>query len=246
MVRLVRHPNSIHYGDPRLFQVTLQSANEAEEVLLSATRLRTTSCTVRIFPDVPWSERQKRKQNPDDFRKRQDAKSVLVHGVPELKISSDLEAKAHDWDEWRFIRELLSLENVIATSTSRLPLSPNYKGCGLRVMKIPLHSEMMVEYVINTWRKMRQMLPSEIRIKTMGTEPPTGHVTLSKQRTNTILPPCSSDQRQCQNTLPAEGGQVGHPPVGAESSIQRPELAVGSAASVLQKYYRQPTPQGSA
>lgn len=228
MTRLIRHPNSVHYGEPRLLQVTLHSGNDAEAVLLSATLLRTTSCTVRIFPDVPWTERQKRKHKPEDFRKQKDVQSILVHGVPELLSSNEPEARAHDWDEWRFIREVLSLDNVIAISTSRLPSSPNYKGRGPRVLKVILQSKLMAVRTLEMWHRMRRYLPSEIRIKSMITQPRTEKLRLNNQGTCAPTSPCDYEPGPSQICPPAEA-------IDSEKCICQSETTPEPLSAVQQK-----------
>ncbi|CAH8443811.1 unnamed protein product [Dicrocoelium dendriticum] len=122
--RISRHPNALHYGEPRLLRVTLNSADETEAVLLSANRLRNDSSGVRILPEIPWKERSGDPANKDRYRISQDKKTVIAHGVPELTDSSSDDAQIHDREQWHYIREVLSLENVVVTSLTRIPISP--------------------------------------------------------------------------------------------------------------------------
>lgn len=169
--RIARHPNSVHYGEPRLLRVTLNSADETETVLLSANRLSKTSSEVRILPDVPWKERSKDGSIQEGNKKHHDKRVVIVHGVPEHQAPCSDEAQAHDRDQWRYIREALSLENLVATSLTRIPMSPNYKGSGPRLLKLVLQSETAAQSMLENWAKFRDRLPTEIRLKAVLSQP---------------------------------------------------------------------------
>ncbi|CAH8443504.1 unnamed protein product [Dicrocoelium dendriticum] len=103
--RISRHQNALHYGEPRLLRVTLNSADETEAVLLSANSLRNDSSGVRILPEIPWKERAGDRANKDSYRISQDKKTVIAHCVPELTDSSSDDAQMHDREEWHYIRE---------------------------------------------------------------------------------------------------------------------------------------------
>ncbi|CAH8559136.1 unnamed protein product [Dicrocoelium dendriticum] len=247
LCRIIRHLNSLHYGEQRLLQVTLQSGNEAETVLLSAHRLRDSSCGVRIFPDISWSERRQRKQNPGEHRKQTDERSIFVHGVPETQAPEESQVKAHDLEEWRYFREAPSLHDVIASSTSRLPISPNYKGSGPRVLKVLLYSKQTVETVLGNWHKFRTKLPSEIRLKAVGTRPPMDKGTRNQQEVVAIPAVCISvpehnetpqpyDEEGKDSLLQIDSGRCRLPTV----------MAPGSLQETHQKNVPQPTQQGSA
>ncbi|CAH8565474.1 unnamed protein product [Dicrocoelium dendriticum] len=165
ITRVTRHPNSAHYGEPRILRITLASTDDVEAVLLSAYHLRGERSKIRIFPDVPWSERQREKNNLDDRNTASWRKTTLVHDVPELLTARDEEAHAHDLEEWRYIRETLSAGDVILQSISRLPVSPHYKSNGPSILKLVVQSQQMAAKLMRNWHKMHNALPSELRFK---------------------------------------------------------------------------------
>jgi hypothetical protein len=164
LTRLVRHHKSTHFGEPRLLRVTFKTEKDMEAVLLSSYKLRQEAHKIRIFPDVPWIDRQKRKNAPTT-RDSHDVKSVYIHGVPEVSPEDVGKTRDHDHTEWAYILTSLSLENVCATSITRVPRSPNYLGNGPRIMKVSLLTDDMVNVVCQCWKQNRYKFPSELRLK---------------------------------------------------------------------------------
>ena len=168
MIRIVRHHESAHYGEPRLLRVTFETEKDMETVLSSAYKLQHTEHKARIFPDVPWHLRQ-RKKNPLTSQNHLESKSIYVHGVPEASTEDVGKIRDHDKEEWTYIMNVLSLENVCATSIFRVPRSPNYQGNGPRIIKVNLLTADMVGIVYQSWRQNRAKFPTELRLKCSST-----------------------------------------------------------------------------
>ncbi|CAH8602008.1 unnamed protein product [Dicrocoelium dendriticum] len=66
---------------------------------------------------------------------------------------------------WPFSPETLSLDNVAARALKRLPLSPNYRERGPRILKRLVQSKQRATEVLERWRRHRKSLPSELRLK---------------------------------------------------------------------------------
>ncbi|CAH8536993.1 unnamed protein product [Dicrocoelium dendriticum] len=172
--RVARHPTSVCSGEPRIARGTLDSADETEAVLLSAVRLRNSPSGVCILPDLPWKDNPKEAVDQRGVPNRDSKKTIFVHGVPELLHSSDHVARTHDREQWCYIREALSVDNVIAKFLTSVPSSPNYKGCGPRLMKVILHSEGMTQVLLDCWLRFRARMPTGIRLKAAGERPKVG------------------------------------------------------------------------
>lgn len=139
--------------------------------MLSSYRLRSSTSGLHIFPDIPWKERPKATNSKTENRRSENKKTIIIHGVPELLNHSPDEVEAHDREQWCFIREKLSLSNVIAQSITRIPTSSKYKGCGPKLIKLVLQSELMVPVLLANWVNFRGRLPTEIRLRAAGTQP---------------------------------------------------------------------------
>ena len=166
LTRLSRPPSSGHAGEPRLLRIQLKSLVDVEDVLLSAHILRSASLKTRIFPDIPWSQRQEKKENPEKAKKASEKKTVLIHGIPESQATDEKGKRAHDCQEWKFIQELIGTKDIVTTSVSRLPHSPNYKGTGPRILRVSMLQEEMVTSMLETWYVKRRLAPPELRIHT--------------------------------------------------------------------------------
>ena len=165
LTRLTRHPSSEHANLPRLLRVTLKNMEDVESVLLSAYKLRSASVACRIFPDIPWSQRQQKKEKPSEARITDQKRAVFVHGIPESPNNDESEKRAHDCREWKFIQELIGTKGIITTGMYRIPYSPNYKGSGPRILKVLLLNEVMVTTLLETWYAKRSVAPPELRIR---------------------------------------------------------------------------------
>lgn len=165
VARITRHPNSKHYGEPRLLRVVLNSITEVESVMLSVGRLRDGQCTIRIFPEATWSDRYRGNRSYEEHQRETLGRTILLHGVPAVDSCIEQEHEIHDKEQWFYIRETLSLNDVLAVSVSRLRRSPNYKGNGPRVLKVVLQSQQMADRLLKTWNNLRDRLPSELRLK---------------------------------------------------------------------------------
>lgn len=165
LTRLSRPPKSPHAGEPRLLRVLLKNESDVETVLLAAFKLRLAKSVIRIYPDIPWRDRQLRKEDHKKDTRIDDFRAVFVHGVPELNDTDELKNKQHDCSEWRYIKELLGTDNIITTRLSRLPHSTNYKGTGPRILKVCLNSEQMVSSLLSSWYQHRRNAPPDLRIR---------------------------------------------------------------------------------
>lgn len=166
LTRLSRPRSSPHAGEPRLLRVTLKNMKDVEDILLSSHLLRNESTAVRIFPDIPWSERQKIRKDPITAKTVHGKKMLMIHGIPESNDDNGWNKKEHDHHEWKFIQDLLGIKDVLTTRLSRLPHSPNYQGIGPRILKVSLLNEKMVESVVETWRSNKTILPPELKLRT--------------------------------------------------------------------------------
>ena len=165
LTRLSRPPRSPHAGEPRLLRVLMKNESDVETVLLSAFKLRLAKSVIRIYPDIPWRERKHRKDEAKVVTMDDDLRSVFVHGVPELKDADELKNKQHDCTEWKYIKELLGVDNIITTKIFRLPHSTKYKGNGPRILKVSFSSDQMVTSLLSSWYQHRNIAPPDLRIR---------------------------------------------------------------------------------
>ena len=163
LTRLSRPPTSPHAGEPRLLRVLMKNESDVETVLLSAFKLRLAKSIIRIYPDIPWKERKILKDGAKFVTMDVDLRSVFVHGVPELKDADELKNKQHDCTEWKYIKELLGVDNIITTKIFRLPHSTNYKGNGPRILKVTLSSDQIVTSLLSSWYQHRNIAPPDLR-----------------------------------------------------------------------------------
>lgn len=174
--------------------------DDVEEVLLSAHNLRTLSPKIRIFPDVPWSERQQKKDNPLTAKIVKDKKTVLIHGIPESQENDTIKRRAHDCREWKFIQELIGTKDVITTGLTRLPYSPNYKGTGPRILKVSVLQESMVTSLLETWYAKRRLAPPEVRLRPAETKLNTEKYNRKNDSLNATTSKCSTLANETENS----------------------------------------------
>ncbi|KAF8561739.1 hypothetical protein P879_08292 [Paragonimus westermani] len=96
LTRLSRRPISLHAGEPQLLRVTLESMTAVEEVFLTVHRLRLKQSPIRVFADIPWTERMRRREEKSTHLKLRDVNAVFIHGVPECTVMDTVEAKTHE------------------------------------------------------------------------------------------------------------------------------------------------------
>ncbi|KAF8570745.1 hypothetical protein P879_00907 [Paragonimus westermani] len=73
-----------------------------EEVLPAAYQLRLKQSPIRVFADIPWTERMRRREEKSTHLKLRDVNAVFIHGVPECTVMDTVEAKTHECSQWRF------------------------------------------------------------------------------------------------------------------------------------------------
>lgn len=166
LIRLSRPPNSVHKDKPKLLRVTLKTEKELEEILLSAFLLQTGSeNSERIFADTPYWERIQKPGHQGSINRSED-RNLIILGVPECNESADKNTqRTHDYQQWKFISETLSIEDVAVVDTFRIPKSPKYMGTGPRPLKLTLLRSTMVNIVKTRWECNRNLLPKELRIR---------------------------------------------------------------------------------
>lgn len=171
LTRLTRHPSSPHAHLPRLLRVDLASAQILEDVLLSRGLLRgsaSDSCLpVRIYPDVPWAERERRRQPPANKAQSSKRCSIIVHGVPELGDTGATESqrKKHDCDQWLYLSQLLCLTNVVTTDVRRLPRPTTYSGSAHRLMVVSFLTADMASATLSLWYTNKRRAPPDVRFR---------------------------------------------------------------------------------
>lgn len=165
ITRLHRQPKSPHEDSPRLVRIVLRTAKEVEDVLLAAHLLHKSDSKARIFPDIPWSEREMRRKNPEAARRYGDRKAIIIHGVPEPKTEDKTLARQHDCGEWRYIQELLGLQGILTTSINRMNPPEKLALKSPRLLKITVRTPEMAQLVLETWYSKRSMAPPEIRMR---------------------------------------------------------------------------------
>ena len=62
-----RRKDSNHQNHPRLLRVTLKNASDVEDVLLASHLLKSDG-NVRILPDIPYTERNRTRNIPKEYR----------------------------------------------------------------------------------------------------------------------------------------------------------------------------------
>lgn len=165
LTRLSRKPDSANANKPRLLRITLNSPEEVEQVLLAAHVLKGKT-VIRIFPDIPWTERQKLRQLPPaEERAERDKRAIFVHGVPESTATSDVEKYRHDCHEWQYIQTLLETAPLITTDVFRIPSSDPEARRDPRLLKILLLTPDMAHRCLRAWRERRKILPPELRLQ---------------------------------------------------------------------------------
>ena len=196
LTRLTRKTDSAHAGEPRLLRVTLRNMVDVETILLASHILKDDIDT-RIHPDIPWSTRSCRKTlDPTQARAEKNARTILIHGIPELNDNDQRANHLHDCSEWSYIQSTLDLDGVLATDVYRLPRSPTYKGHGPCILKVTLLTETMLADTLGVWYARKHLLP-EIRIRPHLPIPPTSIETSpATQDTPTIV---DSSPNQPQN-----------------------------------------------
>ncbi|KAF8569012.1 hypothetical protein P879_02760 [Paragonimus westermani] len=96
LTRLPSPPISPHAGEPRLLKVTLESMSAVGEVLLAVHQLRLKQSPIRVFADILWTERMRRRKEKSTHQKLRDFNAVFIHGVPECTVMDTVEAKTHE------------------------------------------------------------------------------------------------------------------------------------------------------
>ena len=165
LTRLYRPQTSPHAGSPRMLRVTLNSSTEVESVLLSSFLLQKASSNIRIFADVPWSQRQANRLDPNCAKASRDKKSVFLHGVPELQSPDEWSKKEHDRAEWSFVQKLIGVRDILTTEVLRIPHSKDFTRQTPRLLKVTLLDESMVNHLLEAWYTMKHVAPPELRIR---------------------------------------------------------------------------------
>ena len=81
-VRLHR-PKTSSDDRPRLLRVKLESTKAMREVLLHSSVLRHLDTSIRIYPYIPWEQRQRRHSDCINGLRAADRRAIYLHGVPE-------------------------------------------------------------------------------------------------------------------------------------------------------------------
>lgn len=174
LTRLSRPKTSPHADEPRLLRVDLPNGLVVEDVLLASHYLSGDSNSpIRVFADVPWTERTKsRTTNASDLPngsqpKQSNARprAVIIHGMAEPYETDSPDQHNHDREQWRYIQQLLKTEHVISTGISRLPRSPRYQGSAPRLVKVKLLTSDMCSEVLQHWYLHRRTAPPDVRIR---------------------------------------------------------------------------------
>ena len=169
-VRSVRIGPRTDSQQPRPLRVELDSAQAAEDLLLSSSALRlSTMKDIRIYPDVPWSEREARRQAikstpPKELSRR---RSVILRGIPESPLEEPLAQLEHDRAQWAFIKSKLFTNpcNIRVAYMRRLPRPVHLSSLHApHLLRITLANEAMVTDVLEAWYQVRRNFPSEIRL----------------------------------------------------------------------------------
>ena len=199
LTRLSRKPESAHAGEPRLLRVTLRTMSDVETILLASHILKDDVDT-RIHPDIPWSTRSSRKNlDPQQARADKNARTILIHGVPELGDDDYGANHLHDCSEWSYIQSTLNLDGVLATDVFRLPRSPAYKGQGPRILKVTLLTDTMLADTLDLWYSCKHLLP-EIRIRPhLTTSTSTETRPATQPTTPSMVSSPSNPQNHCTN-----------------------------------------------
>lgn len=164
LTRLVRKNESPHATKPRLLRAVLNSSGDVESVLLAAYLLKGKT-EERIFPDIPWIERQKLRQlPPSEERAERDKRAIFIHGVPESPDSNAVSQYQHDCREWQFIQTLLDEAQLITTEVIRIPSTAPGLRRDPRLLKIMLLTPDMAQRCLRASRAHRATIPPEIRL----------------------------------------------------------------------------------
>ncbi|KAF8569718.1 hypothetical protein P879_01816 [Paragonimus westermani] len=134
-----------------------------EEVLLAVHQLRLKQPPIRVFADIPWTERMRRREEKSTHQKLRDVNAVFIHRVPECTVMDTVEAKTHECSQWRFLQEVIELKTTLTTNITRLPKRSNYPGP--RIRKVSFLTQQMATASLEAFYDHRRFLPPEIRMR---------------------------------------------------------------------------------
>ncbi|KAF8565212.1 hypothetical protein P879_09727 [Paragonimus westermani] len=163
LTRLSRPRISPHAGEPRLLRVTLESMSAVEEVSLAVHQLRLKQFPIRVFADIPWTERMRRREEKSTPQKLRDVSTVFVHGVPECTVTDTVESRTHECSQWRFLQEVIELKTTLTISITRLPKRSSYPGP--RILKVSFLTQQMATAALEAFYDHRRFVPPEIRMR---------------------------------------------------------------------------------
>ena len=162
ITRLARSLDSPNRDKPKLLKVTVATEKELEDILLSAYLLKdsTENNQQRVFADLPWWERTLKARNAVVDRSKH--RNLILLGVPEAEDPS--KQKQHDFLQWKFISDTLSLKNIAVVDVFRIPKSPKYIGVGPRPLKLTFLRDGMQEEARSQWKQNHKRLPKYLRL----------------------------------------------------------------------------------
>ena len=154
---------------PRPLRVDLENEHDTEGLLLASAALpHSSQPSVRIYPDVPWSERESRRQalksTPAYELTRR--RSVILHGIPECASPEILSAVTHDRAQWAYIKSkiLPDVTAIRACYIRRLPRPTHLSTIRApRLLRVSLADTDMVTKLLECWYAKRHLFP-DIRI----------------------------------------------------------------------------------
>ena len=188
LIRLSRSPESSRNDKPRLLKVTVKTEQDLEPILLSSPILQDDSGnSERIFADVPWWERNHRAGIRGNTTHTED-RTLIILGVPEVEQYADRKTQSkHDFLQWKFVSDLLNLDDVTVVDTFRIPKSSRYMGTDPRPPKLTMLYREMVTAAKTQWQMFGKLLPEGVRLcsRTCVNELPGKN---SEPRINVLLP----------------------------------------------------------
>ncbi|KAF8571510.1 hypothetical protein P879_05158 [Paragonimus westermani] len=132
-----------------------------EEVLLAVHQLRLKQSPIRVFADIPWTERIRRREEKSTHQKLRDVNAVFIHGVPKCTVMDTVEAKTHECSQWRFLQEVIELKTTLTTNITRLPKRSNYPGP--RIVKVSFLTQQMATAALEAFCDHRRFVQIRMR-----------------------------------------------------------------------------------
>ena len=159
--RLNNKGASTNSHESRPIRLETEASGTASQILARSPMLHSSDWShIRIRRDLPWSERQSRRQNAGQIDNA-DSRSIIIRGVPETQGKEN--GNQHDSEQWDYILEKSRLTDILAERVIRLPRPVHLSTLpSPRLIKVVLFDEDMKHRFLQSWRKIRHTFATAI------------------------------------------------------------------------------------